>query len=59
MNTPKMDKAFYLERTIYYKRLRDNTDNPTLYVEYEKEMRYNFEKLRFYISQNTVTKTEQ
>lgn len=45
---PKMNKTFYMERTLYYKRLRDSTDNPELYVAYEEQMRYNFEKLKFF-----------
>ena len=46
------DKEFHTERTLYYKRLRDNTDNPELYVAYEKEMRYHFDKYRSFVLTN-------
>lgn len=56
MRPPKFDKEFYIERTIYYKRLRDSTDNPELYVAYEKAMKDNFEHVKFYVSQNSIKK---
>jgi len=51
---PVMKPGFYKERTLYYKRLRDQTDNPELYVAYEREMQYNFRKYGEFVTRNMV-----
>lgn len=40
------DLVFHQERTLYYKRLRDQTENPVMYVAYECEMQYHFKQYR-------------
>ena len=51
MDKVQKDLEFHKERCLYYKRLRDATNNPALYVDFEKEMRYHLYKTGYLLQQ--------